>query len=67
MSIAIKLAAKVRARRGDMTLREAESDSGIPFSTLRRAEAKKLPNVLTLARIIKWANIDAGKLFAGDE
>lgn len=64
MHLETYLAKRVKARRGDMTFRQAEADSGVCYSTLRRIEQGELPNVRTLAKIIYWAKINASALFA---
>ena len=42
----------------NLTLREVEKESGIPFNSLGRAERGHMPGLHTFAAICKWAGID---------
>ncbi|MCY4354271.1 MAG: helix-turn-helix transcriptional regulator [Truepera sp.] len=51
-----------RNRRG-MSLREAATDTGIPFNTLARVEKGHLPDLSKFKRLVEWCGADIKQFF----
>lgn len=57
-SLPIPLGLRIRAKRRDMSVRQAASESGISPATLSRIEHGKQPSVEVLLLLCKWLGID---------
>lgn len=51
-----------RNRRG-MSIREAASDTGIPFNTLARVEKGHVPDLPKFKRLVEWCGADINQFF----
>ena len=57
-----RLVVDERNRRG-MSLREAASDTGIPFNTLARVEKGHVPDLPKFKRLVEWCGADINQFF----
>jgi transcriptional regulator with XRE-family HTH domain len=59
------LAAALRAQRkaAGLSLRELAAETGVPYSTLSRVEAGRLPDLSTFRSIVDWMGIPPGQFF----
>lgn len=57
-----RLVVDERNRRG-MSLREAASETGIPFNTLARVEKGHVPDLPKFKRLVEWCGIDISQFF----
>ena len=57
-----RLVVDERNRRG-MSLREAASDTGIPFNTLARVEKGNVPDLPKFKRLVEWCGADINQFF----
>ena len=53
-----RLATAVRAKRGDRSLRQAATDSGVAFQTLFRAEHGQIRSIESFRALCVWTHID---------
>jgi transcriptional regulator with XRE-family HTH domain len=60
-----ELAATLRAHRkaAGLSLRDLAAETGVPYSTLSRVEAGKLPDLSTFRNIVDWLGIPAERFF----
>jgi transcriptional regulator with XRE-family HTH domain len=60
-----ELAATLRAHRKEagMSLRDLAAETGVPYSTLSRVEAGKLPDLSTFRNIVNWLGIPPERFF----
>ena len=56
-------ASMLRARRGEMSLRQVEDFAGVSPSTLSRAENGKTPDVITFATLCGWLGEEPAQFF----
>ena len=57
-----RLVVDERNHRG-MSLREAASDTGIPFNTLARVEKGHVPDLPKFKRLVEWCGADINQFF----
>ena len=50
-----------------MSLREAASDTGIPFNTLARVERGHVPDLPKFKRLVEWCGVDIQRFFEAQE
>lgn len=60
-----ELAALFRERRKESgkSLRDVAAETGVPFATLSRVEAGKLPDLKTFRNIVMWLGVPAERFF----
>ena len=60
-----ELAALLRDKRKQtgQSLREVAAETGVPFSTLARVEAGRLPDLATFRNIVLWLGVPAERFF----
>lgn len=55
------LGALIKAKRGDVPLREAAKEIGIGSATLMRIQNGHMPDIHTFGKICKWLEVDPGE------
>lgn len=63
---AIDFARAVKTKRAidlDIGLREAAIEIGISYATLSRIENKKVPDLMTYAKVCEWLKVDMKSFF----
>lgn len=60
-----ELAARLKQQRGQagLSLRDLAAETGVPYSTLARVEAGKLPDLTTFRSIVAWLGIPPDRFF----
>lgn len=52
--VVLRLPARVRKRRGNLSLRDAELQAGVSFMTIARVERGEPPALDTLLKLLDW-------------
>jgi transcriptional regulator with XRE-family HTH domain len=60
-----ELAAKLKEQRNEigLSLRQLAAETGVPYSTLARVEAGKIPDLTTFRNIVAWLGIPPERFF----
>lgn len=60
----VQLGAMVRARRGDLSLRQAAAEAGVSFSTITRTEAGGQPDLTSFTLLCAWLGVSPSQFFS---